>query len=372
MELDESGVQPPGAADPQPHPGTDPAVGDPAPPGPAAGQVVASAATAPTVPAARAPLAAIPVQADGDTPTVPGAGGLGGVDALVLEPVPEGGALFPAPPQPVRLPARLSPSRAGDFVQCPLLFRLRVIDKVPEPPSPAATRGTLVHSVLERLFDRPAGRRTPDEAAALLEPEWEKLAAKNPEVKDLFGTPQELAEWLASAKALIGRYFTLEDPNRLEPAERELFVHAMIGEGENRFALRGVVDRLDVAPGNLLRVVDYKTGKAPPPGYEAKVLFQLKLYALALWRIRGVVPKRLQLIFLGSGNVLSYDPDAADLEAAERKISEIWAAIRSAVEREHWPAQPTKLCNWCSFRALCPAQNGTPPPLPAIEVVAAA
>ena len=54
----------------------------------------------------------------------------------------------------------LSPSRAGDFMTCPLLYRFRVIDRLPEPPSPAAVRGTMVHSVLERLFDLPAAERT--------------------------------------------------------------------------------------------------------------------------------------------------------------------------------------------------------------------
>src|ERR1700723_4413401 len=55
----------------------------------------------------------------------------------------------------------LSPSRAGDFMTCPLLYRFRVIDRLPEPPSPAAARGTLVHAVLEHLFNRPAPERTP-------------------------------------------------------------------------------------------------------------------------------------------------------------------------------------------------------------------
>ena len=50
----------------------------------------------------------------------------------------------------------LSPSRAGDFMTCPLLYRFRVIDQLPERPSPAAVRGTLVHAVLERLYDLPA------------------------------------------------------------------------------------------------------------------------------------------------------------------------------------------------------------------------
>src|SRR5262245_12701122 len=64
----------------------------------------------------------------------------------------------------VNVVGSLSPSRASDFMSCPLLYRFRVIDQLPEAPDPMAARGTLVHSVLERLFDLPAGRRTLDEA----------------------------------------------------------------------------------------------------------------------------------------------------------------------------------------------------------------
>ena len=64
--------------------------------------------------------------------------------------------------------ASLSPSRASDFMTCPLLYRFRVIDRLPERPSRAATRGTLVHAVLETLFDLPADERTLPGPAALL------------------------------------------------------------------------------------------------------------------------------------------------------------------------------------------------------------
>lgn len=278
----------------------------------------------------------------------------------------ESGALFDVE-IPVRLPSAISPSRAGDFMQCPLLFRLRVVDKVPEPPNAAAVRGTLVHAVLDRLFDAPAGERTPEQAAALLQPEWERLLARNPPFAGLFDTPQDADEWLASAKSLLGRYFTLEDPNRLEPARREWFVRTVVGEGADRFVLHGVVDRLDVAPNGLLRVVDYKTGKAPPAQYEGKNLFQMKFYALVLWKLRGVVPKRLQLLFLGSGDVLTYDPQERDLRAVERKITAVWAAIRAAAQRREWPASPSRLCGWCSFKDGCPAHGGEVAPAPVVE-----
>ncbi|HEY6295695.1 MAG TPA: PD-(D/E)XK nuclease family protein, partial [Streptosporangiaceae bacterium] len=70
----------------------------------------------------------------------------------------------------------MSPSRAADFMTCPLLYRFRVIDRLPEPPSPATARGTLVHAVLERLFDLPAAQRSPEAARALVDPEWDRLA----------------------------------------------------------------------------------------------------------------------------------------------------------------------------------------------------
>ena len=267
--------------------------------------------------------------------------------------------------RPATAPVALSPSRAGDFMTCPLLYRLRVIDRVPEPPSPAATRGTVVHAVLERLFDAPAGQRTPDAARALLRPEWQRLLEKRPELAQLFPDDvdgSELATWLAGAETLLESWFRLEDPNRLEPAERELYVEAELDSG---LRLRGYVDRVDVAPTGEVRVVDYKTGKAPSRDFEGKAMFQMKFYALVLWRLRGVVPRRLQLVYLGGGGaVVSYDPDLADLRAVERKLLALWEAIQHALATGEWPANRNRLCDWCSYQALCPAFGGTPPPYP--------
>src|SRR6202012_3847044 len=96
----------------------------------------------------------------------------------------------------------LSPSRAADFMTCPLLYRFRVIDRLPEPPTTATARGTLVHAALERLFDLPAAERIPEAARALLAAEWDRLAAEEPDLVALFENEAERAEWLPSATAL--------------------------------------------------------------------------------------------------------------------------------------------------------------------------
>jgi putative RecB family exonuclease len=249
-------------------------------------------------------------------------------------------------------------------MQCPLLYRFRVIDKLPEKPSEAATRGTLVHAVLERLFDAPAAERTVPRAKSLIPGQWDRLRETRPEVGELFADDPEgerLARWLGEAERLVERWFTLEDPTRLEPAERELFVEAGLDSG---LRLRGIIDRVDVAPTGEVRIVDYKTGKAPRPEYAEGALFQMKFYALVVWRLKGVVPRRLQLVYLGSGDVLTYDPVVADLERVERKLLALWEAIREATETGDWRPRPTKLCGWCDHRAVCPEFGGTPPPYP--------
>jgi putative RecB family exonuclease len=262
---------------------------------------------------------------------------------------------------PLPVIGSLSPSRAGDFMTCPLLFRYRTIDRLPQAPSPAATRGTLVHAVLERLFDVPAAERTPETAAALLAPEWERLAEAEPEVREMFADEAQLATWLVSARELLDGYFSLEDPRRLDPAEREAYVEVLLPGG---LQLRGIVDRLDVAPTGDLRVVDYKTGRSPGEAFEGKALFQMKFYALVLWRTRGVIPRRLQLMYLGNREVLAYAPDEADLLATERKLVALWAAIERAVQLRDFPPRPSRLCDWCDHQAVCPAKGGELLPWP--------
>ena len=170
---------------------------------------------------------------------------------------------------------------------------------------------------------------------------------------DPAGSPRRRRSWT--------RYFTLEDPRRLEPAEREAYVETTLESG---LRLRGYIDRLDVAPSGDIRIVDYKTGRAPREAYEASALFQMKFYALVIWRLRGQVPRLLQLMYLAEGEVLRYSPDESDLLATERKVAALWKAIERARDAGDWRPRPSRLCDWCNHKALCPEFGGTPPPLP--------
>lgn len=266
----------------------------------------------------------------------------------------------PDPPTP--RPA-LSPSRATDFKQCPLLYRFRAIDRLPEATLAAQLRGSVVHAALEQLYGLPAGLRSPDTARSLVQRAWDQMVAAEPELAGELdpGQPTQLLE---DARALVSGYYRLEDPTRFDPQCCEQRVEVELADGT---LLRGYIDRIDVAATGELRVVDYKTGKAPPAARalaEFKAMFQMKFYAVALFRSRGVPPTRLRLIYLADGQLLDYSPDRDELLRFEKTLMAIWRAIQSAGETGDFRPNPSRLCDWCPHQQRCPAFGGTPPPYP--------
>src|SRR6516165_4463111 len=257
----------------------------------------------------------------------------------------------------------LSPSRAADFKQCPLLYRFRAIDRLPEPPSTAQMRGSVVHAALEQLYGLPAAERVPETAGALVGPAWEQLLAAEPDLVAELDAAQQ-SQLLDEARALLTGYYRLEDPTRFDPQSCEQRIEVELADGT---LLRGFIDRIDVAATGELRVVDYKTGKAPPAARalaEFRAMFQMKFYALALLRSRGVLAARLRIIYLADGQVLDYTPDRDELLRFEKTLIAIWQAIQTAGQTGDFRPSPSRLCEWCPHQQRCPTFGGTPPPYP--------
>lgn len=264
------------------------------------------------------------------------------------------------------LKATLSPSRISDFTSCPLKFRYRNIDRLPERPGIEAFRGTVVHKVLEDLFDLPRAERTLEHAVADLRRAFELLMVEeadarfaiDPELPWPDGegepSPGAVRAFLEALPAFIERYFLVEDPQAFDATHRERYVRGQI---DDDLWLHGYVDRIDVAPTGEVRIIDYKTGRRPSAAFQDKALFQLKCYAL-LWQDEHDVPvRRLLMLYLGSGERLVHDPRPVELEQARDTVRAVWAQMKRANERADWQPKPSRLCDWCSFQHRCPAKS---------------
>ena len=251
------------------------------------------------------------------------------------------------------LPTSLSPSKVSSFTDCALAFRFSAIDHLPEPPSLAATRGTLVHAALERLFTLDPGDRTKAAAAECLAAAFAELQA-HPELVGLELDDAAAATFYGEAEGLLEKYFRLEDPTTIVPIGIELKLEVELGG----VRLRGIIDRLELDADGELVVTDYKTGRAPGERQEQQRLAGVAFYSLLCERVFGRRPARVQLLYLADPVAIIATPTDRSTRGVERKLAAVWTAVERACEREDFRPNPSRLCDWCGFKAYCPSFGG--------------
>ncbi|MGH9246689.1 MAG: RecB family exonuclease [Acidimicrobiales bacterium] len=256
---------------------------------------------------------------------------------------------------PVTPPRSLSPSKVAAFTDCALAFRFSVIDRLPEPPSPWATKGTLVHAALQLLLFEPPERRTLDTALAHLVTATAELRT-DPEFTGLGLDAGAEAIFFAEAETLVRRYFELEDPRDVRPIGVELLMEAEIGGVH----VRGIIDRLEVDSDGELVVTDYKTGKAPNERHERGRLVGVHVYALLCEKVLGRRPARVQLLYLADPVAIICTPSERAVRVTELRMAAVWSAVLRACAKDSFRPQPGRLCDFCSFQAWCPAFGGDP------------
>jgi putative RecB family exonuclease len=258
---------------------------------------------------------------------------------------------------PLAPPRTLSPSKVSSFTSCPLAFRLSTIDRLPEPPSPAAVKGTLVHTALEGLiWNHPGGRRSLDAALDELEVAWRALQTETV-FEELALSDQEAADFGEDAATLVRNYFELEDPDRVRAVGVELGLEADLGH----LRLRGIIDRLDLTDDGELVVVDYKTGRAPSVRFERAKLGGVHIYALLCERVLGRAPVEVRLLHLRDPLVITAVPSPQTIRGQSQRTVAVWQAIERACAAGDFRPRPSPLCRFCNFQSLCPVYGGQPP-----------
>ena len=252
-------------------------------------------------------------------------------------------------------PWSLSPSSCSSFKECPLAFRFSYLERLPEPPAPWTTKGTLVHRALELLLDRPADERSLDAALADLAQARVELAP-HPDFADLELTEEEWAKFDADAESLVRKYFELEDPRTVRPIGLELKLEADLG----RTRLRGIIDRLELDENGEFVVTDYKTGSVPSELWEAKSLAGVHMYALLCERMLGRRPARVQLYYLSKPEAIIATPTDQSIRGVERRTAALYDAIANACAARRLPGQARPPVRLLHLQALLPRARRRP------------
>lgn len=253
------------------------------------------------------------------------------------------------------VPTSLSPSRVEAFTSCPMAFRFASIEKLPEPPSIHATKGSMVHRVLELLFMQPAAQRS----LATAEPAYQQAMAEyrlDPEFTLLHLGEAEADAFFADAWSLVQAYFAMEDPTQVREIGLELRLEAQVGS----LGLRGIIDRLELDEQGGLVVTDYKTGRAPGVQYQQKSLAGVHFYSFLCEQVLGRMPSAIRLMYLRTGETITAIPSAQSVRFIDTRTTAVWKAVERACQTGNFQPRPGALCNSCAFKQWCPAFEGDP------------
>lgn len=222
-----------------------------------------------------------------------------------------------------------------------------------------------MHRALELLFELPNLDRTPDALASTLDVALEEYAT-DPDYVGLRLDDAGAATFRKDCDKLIEKYFEMEDPTVIRDIGLEVRMAADVGSLE----LRGIIDRLELDDDGELIVTDYKTGRAPSGRYEQKSLAGVHFYSFLCEAVLGRRPSKIRLMYLSNGETIETVPTAQSVRFIDTRTKAVWKAVERACITGDFRPNQSKLCDWCSFKAWCPAFGGDPD-LAATEAVAA-
>lgn len=246
-------------------------------------------------------------------------------------------------------PEYLSPSSIGTFRQCPLKFKYSKIDGLPDPSGQEAILGNFVHDVLEELYKLPAEHRTQAQAKEIAREMWASQWGEK--ASRVVRGEKELNRFRWAAWWCIENLWVLEDPTSFNPSKMECFVTGSIGGVK----VRGYIDRL-LYDNKSATISDYKTGKTPREADLKEKFFQLITYSQLLSHVGVELDDiSVELLYLKDGVRFKRQVTQEDLDHTIAIIKETKRNIDESCKSGHFEHKKSILCNWCSFKKICPA-----------------
>jgi putative RecB family exonuclease len=245
----------------------------------------------------------------------------------------------------------LSAAKLQSYYRCPQAYYFRYERRLPGAAFfSSAVLGTSLHQALAQIY------RDWHYQDAIPQFDWVEQCWSQ-QLKDL--TPNQVTE----GKKILRRYYQTFIANE-SALRRPLAVEGRIQgtlQVENvEFLLSGRYDRLDYLEDGL-ELIDYKSSKEIEIMQPDEMDLQIGLYFLALEQRYRRTLKRLSLLYLRSGEKISYEVTPQHRERVESVIGDLAIQLR---HDRRWVPFPGNQCDRCAYARYCPAINVDPDPLP--------
>lgn len=233
---------------------------------------------------------------------------------------------------------RLSYSSISDYLNCPLKYKFRHIDKLPTKKTPALSFGSSLHETLAYLY----GVKTPHPPA--LEQIQEKL--KEEWISEGYSSEAEEKQYFEHAKQVLTNFYHTNVSSFKLPVALE----RKFGVQLDGITVTGIIDRLDMISEGKYEVIDYKTNRKLPPKSKIDSDLQLSIYHWATKQIWGFAPKSVSLYFLLPNHKMSSTRSQKQIQETLDTIKQ----VADKVEKKLFEPTQSALCPWCDFQQFCP------------------
>jgi putative RecB family exonuclease len=241
---------------------------------------------------------------------------------------------------------RISYSSLDTYQNCPLKYKFREIDKIPEPKSKEAVFGTLIHSVMKYIHTPSLLAPNIEQALDYFSKGWNS---------EVYENEMEERSAFTQGVTIIQNYYKHNRPSDYTIVDLESRFAIEIGAEETgKHMVSGIIDRIDKIEDGY-EIIDYKTTRKMPSQDKVDNDIQLSIYLKAFLNrypkeIARLDKITVSLYYLKHGVKLSSQRTIKQLATLEKTFLDVIKLI----EEEKFDPILSPLCDWCGYQKICP------------------
>ncbi len=242
---------------------------------------------------------------------------------------------------------RLSYSAISTYLNCPLKYKFRYIDKLPVEASSALQFGNALHKTLHRLYSK---NEPLDKLLVSLKSHWRE---------EPLGSEKDTNYSLDVAERILSNYYNKNFSPDYQEAGNAIALEEWFEIDFDGHTLCGRIDRIDTLPDGGHEIIDYKTNKRMPRQSDIDKDLQLSIYYWAAHEaIEDVDPRKLTLHFLRQNIPIFTKRNEDSIKAVKKTVIKI---IDDIQRDKKGTFEPTKnpLCGWCDYQNECANNSKT-------------
>ena len=247
-------------------------------------------------------------------------------------------------------------SKFSLYKECPLKYRFRYIDQIPEKPKPYLIFGRIIHEILAHFFSRVPPPPLSD-LTEMFREKWDSITIE----EKGYAKPEYDKIDFNKGIRIINNFYQKHKDNEILPLKNEYQTFVDL----DNITANIIADRIDYLGDGKITIIDYKTGSDKARSADQLYFYQkiCETDTRLVELINNKYKENIKKIEVHSMKYYYIETlkEQNLTRASDIEIENFWKDVLSIVEKIHLgdfnPTPGEKVCGWCDYKNLCPVFN---------------